>query len=266
MTGTNFKRLVWARNLLRYGKADFPLIVNIENTTVCNRRCSYCPQGSNPLPEHYMDFNMLHRVIMRLREINFMGVIQWGWMGEPLLDARLPEMVERVKRGLSRFTRQYVYTNGDFLTPIRAPSLLLAGIDRFFVSTHGRIPEDFKKELLQFIPADNLRIVVADSKAPFLNNRGGAVQLDNPARMMRTCDNGTYKICPIITWNGDVMLCHNDYCREYPMGNIRDKGLLKIWYDADFTRLRREMRRGQFDLEICKRCYNPVTPLQGSVV
>jgi len=256
ISSTAFKRLLKLRSLWRYGTTDWPPSLNIENSTICNRKCSYCPQSFDPLPERYMSLDMLDTVIWRLNQAKYLGMLHWGWMGEPLMDVRLPFMVKHVKDGCTWLMRQYIYTNGDFLTPELAARLMLQGIDRFFISTHGRDPAKLRQHFEQYIPPNALRIVVMHSDEPFVCNRGGAVAVNNKAEGMTVCNRGEYKICPIIAWNGDLMLCHNDYHRVHPVGNIKEKSLRDLWL-GDYQKLRREMEGGYFRLPICHQCYVP---------
>jgi len=256
ISSATFKKWLKLLALWQHGTTDWPPTLLIENSTLCNRKCSYCPQTHDPLPERYMSWEMLDLVIHRLNESGYIGMLHWGWMGEPLMDARLPIMVKKVKDKTRFFNRQYLYTNGDFLTPEFAEFLMRQGINRFFISTHGRDPTELRDRFATFIPPEALRIVVMHEQEASVCNRGGAVTVNNPTPGMRTCNRDNYKICPIIAWNGDMMLCHNDYHRVHPVGNIADQSLRELWL-GDYQKLRREMEGGYFRLPICHKCYVP---------
>jgi len=58
-----------------------------------------------------------------------------------------------------------------------------------------------------------------------------------------------------VNWNGDVVLCCQDYEGSVVLGNIREQSLLDIWNGDRIAKYRAAHLRGDFDrLGICREC------------
>lgn len=58
-----------------------------------------------------------------------------------------------------------------------------------------------------------------------------------------------------IYWNGDVVVCCNDYDWFTPIGNVHSCGIEKIWDSSLYERYRKSIReRSFFSNDFCKRC------------
>ena len=49
-------------------------------------------------------------------------------------------------------------------------------------------------------------------------------------------------------------MCTNDFGENHVFGNVNDANLLDIWNDKEFKKVRKEIRKGIFNLEMCKKC------------
>jgi radical SAM protein with 4Fe4S-binding SPASM domain len=59
----------------------------------------------------------------------------------------------------------------------------------------------------------------------------------------------------IIFWDGTVLPCTQDFHGYYPLGNVRDETLARIWNNDRLVRLREKiLRRDIADLETCSQC------------
>lgn len=59
----------------------------------------------------------------------------------------------------------------------------------------------------------------------------------------------------IIFWDGTVLPCTQDFHGYYPLGNVREETLARIWNSDRMVRLREKiLRRDIADLETCSRC------------
>jgi hypothetical protein len=69
------------------------LHLDIETTTYCNRRCSYCPNSvferSLRKNEHLMAPALFRKIVDELADISFKGSLSPHLYGEPLTDSRL---------------------------------------------------------------------------------------------------------------------------------------------------------------------------------
>src|SRR5438045_3190781 len=98
----------------RYGvKSTFMFHnVELEVNSMCNRTCWYCPNSSAKRPLGYMDEPLFRKIIDELGEMDFDGTVSYHFYGEPLLDSRLPGLIEYTSRRVPH-CRPGIYSNGD---------------------------------------------------------------------------------------------------------------------------------------------------------
>ena len=68
--------------------------VELEVNSMCNRKCSYCPNVSAQRPTGYMTESLFQKIVADLAEMDFDGNVSYHFYGEPLLDKRLLGFVE----------------------------------------------------------------------------------------------------------------------------------------------------------------------------
>lgn len=236
-------------NLIKYRDPFFIKGVSIETSTFCNRKCPYCPNSFEPTPKLFMNRKVFDRIIDELTGIRFTGFLNYHFYNEPLLDPRLMSWVQVAKRRLpGAFHR--IYTNGDYLTAEVVQGFISAGISSFFVTNHSSDRESFNRRMSP--------IVLQYSPYMHINPLDLHQDHDSRAGLIRT-GRSLLRRCTLynnlqITYTGDVILCCNDYYRRHAYGNIMDRGLVEIWKTPAYSRLRSRIRRGVYDLEICKKC------------
>jgi len=224
--------------------------VEIETYPLCNRRCSFCPITQDKTPKKLMSNQLFEKIISELKELNFNGDICLSSYGEPLLDKRLAGFAKRIKADLG--SKIIINTNGDFLTVNRFRELVSAGIDIIIVSQHDKEPSAAIKNLFSQVNSAELNHLVfqkINEDSP-LSNRGGSVEAKN----LKLFD------CPIqniyIRADGNVRFCCSDYYNEVKLGNVNQSKLIDIWNSPFYRKIRNNLKRGIFNLEICKRCLN----------
>lgn len=105
-----------------------------------------------------------------------------------------------------------------------------------------------------------------------INNRSGDVpnferfQLPTPIKNVRyRFKSHAFKImtkCCIsllaefnILWNGDVILCSNDYHKKMIMGNINDSSIKEIWNGSKYQAIRNLQYAGEYKkISVCSNC------------
>ncbi|MHA2215355.1 MAG: radical SAM/SPASM domain-containing protein, partial [Candidatus Hodarchaeales archaeon] len=231
----NFRALVRNRIkfLLKYGTFDFFNDINIETITSCNRRCEYCPNSiferGSLKNEKLMKSELFVKIIDELAEINFDGRISPQFYGEPLLDPRLKRFIEISREKLPKVNIK-IFSNGDFLTIDKYKELLRAGVTSFYITQHSETVNKNLKELFRHtkkIPGIKAKIKLKrfGLKEPMFN-RGGLVDPQNLKTDPR-CRDGDNPL--VIDYQGNVILCCNDYHSTVRFGNLEDQGLLEIW-------------------------------------
>lgn len=240
-----------AENLLKYGDPYRFTCVGIEISTYCNRKCYYCPNSVHETPKEFMSREVFLKALERLKEINYSCIIDYSFYNEPLLDDRLPEFVKLTKEILKKCIIR-IFTNGDYLTPELAGELIDSGVSLFTITQHDKNEEVFMKKmrpLLERFP-DNIVLNCLHNAA--VGNRGGAIEVKNQIAMEKcfTADGNM-----IITYNGDILLCCNDYHRKHVFGNIMNESIPEIRNKKSFKKIRKDVRKGITRLEICKQCF-----------
>jgi radical SAM protein with 4Fe4S-binding SPASM domain len=225
--------------------------VEIETTSICNRRCPFCPVAyDNSSQKVIMSDEIFNKIITELKDLNFKSEIAFSGYGEPLLDKRLEEMVKMIKKELGSFVE--IVTNGDFLTYERFKHLISEGVNVFRLSQHDKEPSEAIKLLFGNIKKDELKYIIyqtANEGSVTFTNRGGSV----PG--LKTLH--PFYCSPmhiIIRADGSVPLCCNDYYKEINFGNVNEEKLIEIWNKPFYRKIRNEILKGIFNFPICKRC------------
>ena len=223
--------------------------VEIESISICNRKCSFCPLAYDTTPGEVMTNETFDKIINELKKLNFKGKIAFSGYGEPLLDKQLRNRVEKIKKELNSFIE--IVTNGDFLTYKKFKELISVGVDVFRLSQHDKEPSEQIKLLFSNIKKDELKYIIfqaATEGSITFTNRGGSV----PMKTLHPFFCAPMHL--IIRADGSIPLCCNDYYKEINFGNIKKEELLDIWNKPFYRKIRNEIKRGIFNLKICKKC------------
>ncbi len=245
-------------NLIREGTFDFPISVEIETITACDRRCSYCPNSifERGLLKNkkLMDIKLFKKIIDDLVDPNYRGIISPHFYGEPLLDERLPNLIRYVKKKLP-LSKVVIFSNGDLLTIKKYKELKKAGVDKLVITQHLPKLNNNIENLLDYHKKnknDSVKIeYIKNIEREKLDNRGGLVK---PSKIKKR------KICHlpfsviVIDYKGNVILCCNDYHSSIKFGNLKKEKLFEIWNKPLYKKIRVDMLKGKFNLEICKKC------------
>jgi len=145
-------RILIMRNrygFLRKNNKDFPLMVHVETTNVCNIRCIHCPQ-SNPYrlvpsykPQH-IDFKIWKNIVDEV--CRYDSVLRLTPDGEPLI---VPDWNRQVDYVLKKRVKKFAFNTNGLLLEGSKMDVLFRGastqiivefsIDAFWKSTYDRI-------------------------------------------------------------------------------------------------------------------------------
>lgn len=213
--------------------------IEIETTTVCNRKCSYCPNSTHDRGKHLMDLELFKKIMTELKELKWNGIIYLHHYGEPLLDKRMEELVRIARINCPR-SMIALYTNGDFLDE-KMYQRLNHFVSYFCVTNHGNLNKNIPKH-------KNIHVLKIEN----FNNRSGLVNLGVMKRITK-CNYPSDELC--VEWNGNVVLCSNDYFAKYCFGNIGKQRIIDIWNKPEFKVCRDDIAKGNFKyFDICKKC------------
>lgn len=120
--------------------------LQIENTSVCNAACSFCPYPvvSKMRTMGNMPLDLYKKIIDEAATIPLISQICITGLGEPLLD---PHIIARVDYARKKKPDAFVdvFTNGVYLTPARFIALRDAGVSSIQVSLNATDADQHKK-------------------------------------------------------------------------------------------------------------------------
>lgn len=244
------------RHYWRYGVNSISMFRNVELeiNSMCNRKCSYCPNVSQERPLGYMDESLFRKIIADLAEMDFDGSVSYHFYGEPLLDKRLLGLVEYTARHVPSCW-PVIYSNGDFLTLDLFRRYIQCGRTEFFITQHDNlIPLNLRQILDEATEEEKKRIAIHFGKDICVTNRSGLIPTQNMIKypLSTPCDWPLSTL--VITMDGNVVPCCNDFFETEVVGNVKNHSLRDVWCDERFERFRRALSKG--DRSASKLCMN----------
>lgn len=252
------------------GRIDNPALpglrtVEINISELCNRTCSFCPRSDpNVYPNQklFMSMETASALGRQLAEAEFDGEIHVTGFGEPLTHPQFVELIASISQHWSDNIE--VTTNGDRIQTSAEliNSIYAAGVNRLTVDSYdGKDQYNDYKHMMRHWPNDRWRIrnhyddpnkdkdtLIAEYN---FNNRAG-----NSAKgevYENQCYLPFYKI--MIDWNGDLVLCCNDWQRASgTFGNINKQSLSELWLHDDLNNIRRQLAAGKRKGPSCSQC------------
>ena len=241
---------------------DVPLFswLDINLTELCNRKCGFCPRADPafyPNQNIHMALGLAEKIAGELRELEFRGAVVLSGFGEPMLHPNLADLVSAFKD-----VRVEMVTNGDFLSPAKIERLSKAGLDFFVVSMYdGPHQKDLFRGMFAEAGCDDGQFLLRDrwhsEEQDFglkLTNRAGTVTfgIQREVDISRPCYYPAYSLT--IDWNGDVLLCVQDWHKKVKAGNLYAQTLLEVWTSPQLNKRRRELGCGRRVSSPCNLC------------
>lgn len=243
---------------IKYGDFDFFNNITIETTTYCNLRCEFCPNSKNVRGllknKKLIEINLFQKIVNELAEINFKGGVGLFFYGEPLTDKRLPELIAYLRKKIPN-SKIGLNSNGTLLTIPLYKKLINAGVSIIHISQYTpKILPNMKEifEYLKSCPKNENKITYRNfGKDSVLFNRGGEIDAKNISETP-ICANPENPLT--IDYEGNVILCCNDYHSSIKFGNLKKEKLIDIWNKPLYKKIRQELEKGIYSLPICKKC------------
>lgn len=220
--------------------------IQIQTTTGCTRRCSWCP-NKDFFADEEMSLGTLGRVLSNLE--GYQGRLHPYLMAEPLCDRRIIRVVKMIRE---RFPTNviFIYTNGDHLTRKTAEKLFAAGLDGAAVSIY----DDRNPRLADAINAypERLYPLSGEGLIGTYYNRAGHVDVECKSPR-KTCEWLWTKM--YINWKGEAILCCSDYEFKVVMGDMKKEHFEDVRKSSKYKAYRSAhiMRRGK-RMPLCNRC------------
>jgi len=241
-----------------------PSWIDLSLTELCNRSagsakaCTFCPRIDPtfyPNQKLHMSIELVDRIADQLRALNYQGVVVLCGYGEPMLH---PELA-RIVAGLYGLRVELV-TNGDRLTTASIVDLKRAGLAYFVVSMYDG-PDQIERFTARFAEAGVTDYILrdrwhtsADDFGLKLTNRGGVVTVGDqaPVDASQPCHYTTYQMQ--VDWNGDVLLCPQDWHKKLKFGNLAAQPLLEVWNSPALHKRRIKLIDGRRTDTPCSEC------------
>ena len=288
-TGYDEYRRIWMEYPKDFIVRDFPVHLDIEATSRCNLRCTFCDKLPLLSKEQMgdIDIALFRRIIDEGAEKGLMS-LKLSYRGEPLLHKRIAELVSYGKhKGLLDI---YFNSNGMLLSKDMSARLMDAGLDRISISVEGIDPIAFERErrgakfdrILKNI--EDLMALKQQRGVSFPKVRVQTVylpqiDLNTYREFWRTrCDEVAaidFKdvvnrednlrsedwACPqlwqrmTIEFNGRIMPCNNDDYGKLSPGNAENKSIYESWHDPIVEKARQLHKQGQsHQVTACQGC------------
>lgn len=238
--------------------------LDLSVTELCNRSagapnaCTFCPRidpAGYPNQALHMGTDLGRLMAEELHDLRYKGAIVLCGFGEPLLHPKLEEFIRPFK-GL----RVEVVTNGDRLTRDRANALYEAGASYILVSMYdGPHQVDKFKEVFDGLP-NHLYAMRDRWHGPDddfglkLTNRAGTIDVGEqaPVDTDAQCFYPSYSLA--VDWNGDALLCVQDWNKKLKFGNINNTSLLDVWKNKQLHKRRMQLIKGERKSSPCSSC------------
>ncbi|WP_269611060.1 radical SAM/SPASM domain-containing protein [Prochlorococcus marinus] len=228
-----------------------PSFIDLNTGEYCNRKCVFCPRfDSSQYPNQhlYMKIDLAKKISKDLKSLGFNGIINICGYGEPLAHPEICDIVAI----LSDAAHVEIVTNGDLLKLDLIKGLYKAGISQLVISAYDgahQIPKFEKLMNESDIPNSlfNIRKRWYSKEEGYgikLTNRAGFLNNDNELiDQSRSCAYPHYSLT--IDWNGDVLLCVQDWYKKLKFGNIFADSIEDIWFSKRMNQYRKNLIKGR---------------------
>ncbi len=119
-----------------------PLCFDIEVAAVCDLACSFCYRQFISTPDKIMSKELAFKLIDQASELHIPS-IKFNWRGEPLLNPKLPEIIDHAKK--KGILETIINTNATRLDERMSEKIIKSGLDIMIYSFDGGTKETYEK-------------------------------------------------------------------------------------------------------------------------
>jgi len=288
-------RQLWVELPSKKQLREYPLLVDLELSSVCNLKCPMCytitDEFKKKVKKGFMDFELITKIIDEVADKVF--ALRLSLRGEPTLH---PKFIDAIAYAKAKNIKEVsALTNGTNLDLENFKKFAEAGIDWFTISIDGtdenynkiRKPLTFKntlsklKAILEYKESRGLikPVIKAQGVWPAIRN--------NPTHYYNTLSPVTDLVaynplidylnkdidiiyenqfaCPqlyqrmVVCSDGKVVMCANDEDSAEVVGDAYKQSIYEIWHGEKMAFARKTHNRpdGFKSIPICKKCYYP---------
>ncbi len=267
-----------------------PVQIRVENTSLCNARCTICPREQLSRPMGTMPFEDFRSIVDQFDPSTLNDLHLQGF-GEPLLDKHFVQKIRYAREKLPD-TRLFFVTNASLLQGDLARDIIRSGVDKIKVSFYGVSPAEYedihrglkydqtrrnildfvrlKKELRSRKPTLSVKYIgsipncvrfaiqwIGRTKVEFshLHNYGTGRSYNRQKQHGKA-------LCPMVSrpimqilWDGNVVPCCYDFNGEFIIGNVLKDGVKAVWESERYKKLRQLNREHKIaSIPLCENC------------
>lgn len=289
-----FYQQLLAKKTKIFSAIPFRLI--IENTNICNADCCFCPHKYMLRKTGNIPMDLFRKLIDQCRQLKINYITVYGF-GEPLLDKYFFDRIIYAKtRGIKRVTTNTnaMFLDKDKVKKLLASGLdeIFISFDAATASTYQKIRPGLNFKTVE----NNILYLIKERKSlnlkkpeiilsyvecnenknetkfyikkweklvdhvsiSFMHNWTGKIkegqnnfpEQRDPCRLLWTD--------MVISWNGDVPICCQDYENKIILGNVYKESITDIWSGKKMAKIRKFHQRLEFNqISLCRNCtYN----------
>lgn len=237
----------------------FPVFqqVLIETRTDCNNHCPFCPHAFNKKPLGIMEWSCFTTIIDQLCEMNYNGRVALMLSNEPLLDDRLEDMIDYAKSQSQRLFLD-ITTNGKLLSVELIDNLFRLGLDNININDYrgdrNKNPEKWSLYLEPIHAAYG-----NNPKVSFKRRRLDEALPNYAGNIPQTFNKEDFGFCNYpfrkltIAYNGNVLLCCDDFMYDTCFGNVINDKLIDCWNNPKLNAIRLSLLDDK-RIGLCERC------------
>lgn len=238
--------------------------VQLNTTELCNRTCDFCPRVDPtvyPNRNLHMSVDTVDKITKDLSDINYVGRISLSGFGEPLLTKNFIDIVKTIKHNLPNCILD-TNTSGDKLTKEVIDELYAAGMDMLYINLYDG-PEQVEYFTQLFENISEKKYVfrphwknVDATYNLILNNRGGTIQSVVTGFIQEPLKQQCYFPFSraMVDYNGDLILCPNDWSRNYIVGSLLETHIKDLWMGERMKDIRLKLANYNRDTSPCNVC------------
>lgn len=269
---------------------EFPLFIDIESTSVCDLKCTFCCYNKERIRRGFIKFELVKKIIDEGTDNGLCGV-KFNFRGEPLLHPQIDEFIRYAKnKGLLDV---YFNTHALKLNVKMALKLIDAGLDRITISFEGytkeiyekyrvgsnfemvvgnvdnlvklrkRLGIDYPKIRVQSVLVPEMKEQLQEYKNFWLNLGADEVAYLDYQEMKKhkkdllslwICQQLWQRMC--VWWDGTLISCNHDYKGDSRLGNVKDVSIKEMWHSEEVNNIRKLHKSGQaHEVSKCNGCF-----------